>query len=57
MSMFFIKHPFIALAMVGMVCTAVIEVAEVIVNGNTRIKLFKQEEKEDKKDEDKSLEE
>lgn len=60
MSMFLIKHPFIALVMVGMVCTAVIETAEVIVNGKTRIKLFKQEEteqKEEKKDEDKSLEE
>lgn len=44
MSTFWMRHPFITLVMVGMVCVTIVDTAEVIANGNRRVILpFKKE--------------
>lgn len=53
MRMFINRHPFIALIMVGLICTAVVETADIIVN--KKDKKFKV--KDSQKEEIESLEE
>ena len=45
MSIFWMKHPFITLVMVGMVCVTIVDTVEVIVNGKRKVILPLKKEK------------
>lgn len=47
MRMFINRHPFIALIMVGLICTAVVETADIIVNKKDRKIKLKNSQEED----------
>lgn len=49
MSTFLMRHPFIGLAMFGLLCSTIIQTADVIANGSRveRVTIKKQNKKED----------
>ena len=57
MSAFWMRHPVIALIMMGMVCVTIVDTADIIASGKRKVTMSIINKKEDTKEEVESVEE